>query len=101
MAVAEKGKRRIRVGDRIYLWRVFEDWDQAGFDGVQVTVVAKDQRLFVRYGVEQSAASRTAVVSRGSGSPHRRMPCPRFEGENGILTPQGVRALIEWSLTVG
>jgi hypothetical protein len=100
MAISEKGKRRITVNERVYLWHVFDEYDQSYFDGVQVTVSTTDRELFIRYGLQQPDARRSAVISRGRAGPVRR-PCPRFEGEDGVLTPQGVRALIEWSLTAG
>ncbi|WP_267876718.1 hypothetical protein [Massilia genomosp. 1] len=36
MAISAKGKRRIAVNERVYLWRIFEKYDQSWFDGVQV-----------------------------------------------------------------
>ncbi|NHZ34743.1 hypothetical protein [Massilia rubra] len=100
MAISAKGKRRISVNERVYLWRMFEHYDQSWFDGVQVSVAAVDQALFVRYGLHQPDDSRTAVISRGRGAPDVRTACPRFEGEDRVLTPQGVRDLIDWGLAV-
>jgi hypothetical protein len=97
VAISTKGKRRITVNERVYLWRVFEDWDQGMFDGMQVIVAAVDQDLFLRYGLQQAIDDRTAVVSRDRSVNNVRSACPRFEGEDGILTPQGVRGLIEWA----
>ncbi|NHZ91403.1 hypothetical protein F2P45_20680 [Massilia sp. CCM 8733] len=100
MAISTKGMRRITVNERVYLWRVFEIYDQGWFDGVQVTVAAMDQTLFLRYGLHQPDDSRTAVVARGRGAPTIRTACPTFQGEALVLTPQAVRDLIEWGLTV-
>ena len=100
MAISSKGKRRICVNQRTYLWRVFDHYDQSWFDGVQIIVAAMDQTLFLRYGLHQSNDSRTTMISRGRGAPHIRMVCPRFEGDNDTLTPQSVRDMIDWALAV-
>ena len=100
MAISAKGKRRISVDGRVYLWRVFNEYDQSWFDCVQVTVAAMDQELFLHYGMEQPEERRTAMVTRGRPERSARIPCPRFEGEDGLLTPRGVRQLIEWGLAV-
>jgi hypothetical protein len=100
MAISVKGKRRISVNERVYLWHVFDEHDQGMFDGVQVWVAAMDQQLFLRYGLQQPTDSRTALICRGRGAPNVRAACPRFEGEDGILSSQGVRDLIVWSLAL-
>ena len=100
MAIGAKGKRRVSVQERVYVWRVFDEFDQSWFDGAQVTVAAMDQTLLIRYGLQQPSDRRKAVVSRGRGAKPVRTPCPRFEGHDGMLTPRGVRALIEWGLVV-
>ncbi|NHZ42135.1 hypothetical protein [Massilia aquatica] len=100
MAISAKGKRRISVDERVYLWRSFDEYDQGWFNGVQVIVAAMDQELFLRYGLGQPDKSRTAVVSRGRGAPGIRAACPRFEGDGDVFTPQVVRSLIAWGLAV-
>jgi hypothetical protein len=100
MAISGKGKRRITVNERAYLWHAFDEYNQGWFDGVQVSVGAVDQELFLRYGLQQPNESRNALISRGRGAPNVRAACPRFEGDDGVLTPKGVRDLIIWALAV-
>lgn len=97
MAISAKGKRRISVNGRAYLWHIFDEYDQGAFDGVQIMVAAVDKALFLRYGLHQPDTSRTALILPGPGAPTMRAACPRFEGEDQVMTPRGVCKLIDWA----
>lgn len=98
MAISEKGKRRITVEGRRYLWWVFDEYDQGWFDGPQVNVATPEQDLFIRYGLQQQDERRCAWVRYRQDEPVQKL-CPQFEQEEGILTPKDIRSLILWALS--
>ena len=106
MALRGKGRRRIAVGGRDYLWWVkIEDEDD--FVGApMVTVVSERRELYVKYGLVQPD-DRRYLISSGSycrgideqGSTWRCFRCPKF-GTEETIAPKGVEALIRWCLQV-
>ena len=102
MAVKTKGRRKIVVADRPFVWYVGDDRDSN--DHI-LHVVSHDKAFSVNYHLEQPEQIRhLAVVGRefpglaDAGRCWKRVLCPRFE-EGGAVTPSGVRRLIEWCLT--
>ena len=104
MTISRKGRRRIIVNARQYLWYVAPDEDDC-FEPM-LTVVSTDRRVFLRYHITQSDDVRFVMVLGpefcvpGCGGPWRRFRCPEF-GSPDSITPKDVRALIEWALRPG
>lgn len=96
MGISKKGKRRIVIDGRAYLWWVFHEIDQTSFDGDQIKLVAEDQSHAILYGLQQWGESRSIVISLRNDGGIISLDCPVFEDENGIITPSGIRKLIEW-----
>ncbi len=90
MAIARKGKRQLTVDGQLYLWRVISEFDQTHFDGVQASVSADEGPLYIEYGLGQPQESRHLWVDG------RRVPCPLFESDDGVLSSSGVEKLIRW-----
>jgi hypothetical protein len=101
MTISRKGRRRIVVNDREFLWYVAEDVDYAF--GPTLTVVSSDRRFFVRYALLQPDELLHVVVigpefrNPGCGGCWRRFRSPRF-GTIETVASGDVRALIEWAL---
>lgn len=96
MAISKKGKRSITVNDRVYLWWVSEEYDQTAFDGIQVRIVAEDQALYFKYGLQQAPEKRFLVAALGHDAGSIHLLCPKFENDQEIITPSGISALIKW-----
>ena len=47
MAISKKNKRSTYVDGKEYLWRVFDEYDQTEFDGIQIKAVCSDQTHFI------------------------------------------------------
>lgn len=99
MGVATKGRRRITVGDRQYLWYVAHNDDGPG---MVLHVISPDKRFNVKYEIDQPAGEEYIAI-RGrrfvgaeTGSCVRRFLCPPFATD--AATPRAVRRLIEWCL---
>ena len=99
MSISPRNKRRITVSNRLYFWWVFNEVDQTAFDGNQIKLVAEDQSHYIKYGLEQSNSDRNAVISLRNEVALIAIACPKFEDDNGIITPGGIRKLIEWCTT--
>lgn len=96
MGISKKGKRKIVIDRRAYLWWVFNEVDQTSFDGDQIKLVAEDQSHAILYGLQQWGESRRIVISLRNDGGIISLDCPVFEDPNGIITPSGIRKLIEW-----
>lgn len=92
MPVSQKGKRRVEVDGTLFLWRVVDKYDQTHFDGVQATVTNVMGNLHIEYGLNQDPETRHLWVAGD------RLPCPRFESEDGVLSASGVRRMVGWYL---
>jgi len=99
MTISTKGKRKIIVNQRLYLWWVFNEIDQTEFDGLQVKVVAEDQSIYLKYGLQQKPNNQYLVVSFNHNLGKVHILCPSFENDTGIITPSGVSELINWAST--
>ncbi|MNK02262.1 hypothetical protein D3C87_200820 [compost metagenome] len=96
MAISKKGKRKIIVDGKTYFWWVYDEVDQTSFDGEQIKLVAEDQSHFLLYGLQQQDGNRMVVICPGKDGAGIAMECPKFENEYGIITPAGIRKLIDW-----
>lgn len=102
MAVSAKSRRKLVVDGRKYLWYVKEDDDSV--DHI-LYVLSDDKRFIVRYRLAQPhEKSYVTVLGKefyrvaGTGGTWRRFRCPRWDSENGSITPDSVRRLIEWCM---
>ncbi len=99
MAISKKGKRKITVNSKRFVWWIFDEYDQNTFDGVQIKIVSEDQSVIIQYGLQERDESRCVVLRPGDQKSGICMPCPKFENEDGILTPSGIAALIKFCST--
>ncbi len=101
MGVRTKWRRRIRVGDRLFIWYVCEDYDSPD---MVLQVVSEDKKFIVRYHLGQADDPFLIVIGAeftgvpDAGGIWRRFLCPRWES-NSKVTPASVRSLIEWCLS--
>ncbi|MFF2082747.1 hypothetical protein ACFVVM_03190 [Nocardia sp. NPDC058176] len=107
MAIAKKGRRRIVVGDREFLWWVRPDWDNHNAPGVAtVTVATDDRRILLDYALNQDEDSQHVTVlgpefrGESQNGPARRFRCPKF-GLPGEIRPSHVAELIAWCTDPG
>jgi hypothetical protein len=100
VAVSKKNRRRIEVAGRPFVWYVCEDRD---WPGLVLHVISEDQRFVVTYRLAQRGEPFLIVLGRefpgvpDAGCAWRRFRCPAWEVD-GVVTPGGVRRLIEWCL---
>ncbi|MFD2563819.1 hypothetical protein [Aquimarina rubra] len=100
MAISKKGKRKITVNSENYLWWIFTEFDQTEFDGVQIKIVAENQSGYLKYGLEQIDKKRYISIGLNQNKYKVHILCPKFENDDGIITPSGIETLIKWSLSV-
>lgn len=96
MGINRKGKRKITVNSKEYLWWVYHEQDQSSFDGDQIKIVAADQAMYFHYGLQQFEGDRYVLMALHHEAGSISLPCPKFENENGIITPAGISKLINW-----
>ncbi len=99
MAISKKGKRKITVNSENYLWWIFNENDQTEFDGVQIKIVAENQSGYFKYGLEQIDEQRYISIGLNQNKFKVHILCPKFENDDGIITPSGIGNLIRWSLS--
>lgn len=104
MGVATKGRRKIDVNGRRFVWYVCEDEDSAD---LVLHVASQDKRLLVRYHLGQPEGGRVVLVVGpefggvpDAGGCHRRFLCPQWE-DDGRVTPAAVRRLVLWCQSDG
>jgi hypothetical protein len=101
MGVRKKGRRRIDVEGRPFLWYVCDDPDSA--DTV-LPVISEDKGFIVQYHLGQTGEPFLIVLGHDfpevpeAGGCWLRFRCPRWETDSGV-TPGGVRRLIEGCLS--
>ena len=103
MGVALKGRRKLIVNGRPFVWHVREDDDSSD---LVLHVASADKHFLVQYHLSQPEETRFLIVigpeftgvARSDGT-FRRFTCPRWESESATITPRSVRDLILWSLT--
>ncbi|MCQ3929722.1 MAG: hypothetical protein DPW16_04630 [Chloroflexi bacterium] len=124
MAVRTKGRRKIVVDGRHYIWRVADSNDPGGrlYWSHELRIIAEDRSLYIVYPLNPCGPSK---ISDGIYVPAQEEPpfvfftdketkrlsekayqgiyslcrCPRFEREDGAITPQSVKDLIQWCST--
>ncbi len=94
MAISKKGKRKIVVNSRSYLWWIFNEQDQTAFDGFQIKIIAEDQGLCLLYGLQQDAKDRYVSIGLRHDAGKLHLLCPQFEDDKEIITPSGINELI-------
>jgi hypothetical protein len=103
MGIAKKYRRRLVIGERLFLWWVREiqpeDWI-----GPVLTIASDDKRFLVRYYLGQNEEQRFLVVLGpefpglpDAGGCWIRVRCPQWEAGSSIK-PSDVRRLIDWCL---
>jgi hypothetical protein len=101
MGVLKKGRHRINVRGRPFVWYVCDDSDSS--DKV-LHVIAEDKGFIVQYHLGQSGEPLLSVLGHDfpgvpdAGGCRLRFRCPRWETDS-VVTPGGVRRLIEWCLS--
>jgi hypothetical protein len=102
MAISTKGRRKLRLDDRLFLW-----WF-SGMNPYEMAwcffVISQDGKFAVQYAI--GPYDRWVIV-RGkdfpgvpeAGKTVLRFECPRLEDENGAITPHAVRKFVEWCLS--
>jgi hypothetical protein len=97
MSISSKNKRRVSVGNKEYLWWVFDEYDQTEFDGIQVKAVCSDQTHFIKYGLQQEPDDRKLVLAWENYNRlvHLSSP-PVFEDNEGIISTAGIKEMIRW-----
>lgn len=100
MAISRKGKRKITVDGKEYLWWVFNEQDQTEFDGNQIKVVASDQVGYIKYGLEQNDLKRYVVIALREHKYKVHFYCPKFESEEGIISNSGIERLVQFCLKI-
>ncbi len=96
MAVSKKNKNRANVGNKEYLWWVYDETDQTAFDGVQVKIVCSDQSHTLHYGLQQFDVDRAVILSLKVGVKWIVLACPKIENTDGIITRSGIVRLVNW-----
>jgi hypothetical protein len=107
VAVSTKGRRKLVVGRRLFLWEVNEIFF-VNEEGALMHVLSQDKLFIVRYGVTIDGVTRegrkvTVIGREFPGAPEHRsvqmnFECPNFESQ-GAITPGGVRKFVEWCLS--
>lgn len=98
MGVRTKGRRKLDIDGRRYVWWVQEDRDGAG---PVLHVVSEDKRLIVMYALWQPVGEDYVVVlgsefaGAETGGCWERFRSPSWI-ERGAVSPRTVRGLIEW-----
>ncbi len=122
MAVRTRGRRKIVVDGRRYIWFVAKPSDYMHiYWNYELRVVSEDKQLYIIYplnphtahiisiyeGIDIPAHDEPPLVFV-SGKEIGTMPhydikyrCPRFERDDGAITPQSVKDLIQWCLSDG
>jgi hypothetical protein len=101
MGVRTKGRRKLDIDGRLYVWWIHEDPDGAG---PVLHVVSKDKKLIVMYALCQPKGEDYVVVlgsefaGAETGGVWRRFRSPSWV-EDGAVSPRTVRDLIKWCQT--
>jgi hypothetical protein len=99
MGVRKKGRRKLKVGDRLFVWYVADDLESGG---MVLHVISEDKGFIARYDLLQPESRRyLTILGKEFGRVHtgncwRRFRCPAFESDD-VITPSSVRTLIDWS----
>ena len=86
---SQEGRRKLVIGDRLFVWYVGDDPDSAD---MVLHVVSKDKRFIVTYHLGQAEPAILIVIGKefpgvpDCGGCWRRFECPHWESD-GIMTP--------------
>jgi hypothetical protein len=101
VAVRKKGRRKLVVDGRLFVWWVCESEPDCWI-GEVLTVASEDGRFFVRFYLGQHPDRRFLVVQArelaglsDAGGCWTRVRCPEWQSGPGIR-PADVRRLIDW-----
>jgi hypothetical protein len=101
MAVRTKGRRKIMVNQRQFVWYIADDYDSN--DNV-LHVVSEDKKFIVNYHLGQPEQKRFIATfgSEFPGLPDAggcwiRVLCPEWE-QNSVITPGSIHRLVDWCL---
>jgi hypothetical protein len=101
MAISTKNRRKITVIKRNFVWYVKENPDELYQPALNI--ISDDRHFIVTYTLNQSDETRHLVIKGNefqglvdAGHCWKRVLCPQWE-KGSIVTPNSVRALIEWS----
>jgi hypothetical protein len=102
MGIATKYRRKININGRIFIWYVRENLEDIG--RLSLNVVSADKHFIVTYRLDQTDDVRHLEIKGkefpgllDAGHCWKRILCPQWE-TNSIITPNSVRALIDWCL---
>lgn len=102
MSIATKNRRKLKVAEREFVWYIRDDPDSAD---MVLHVASQDKRFIVTYHLAQpSSTCHLTVIGRefpglaDAGGVWIRVLCPEWEKDS-VVTPAGVRRLIEWCLS--
>ncbi len=110
MVAETKRRRRIIVDEDVYLWHIQKSSDPGGpiYWYYQVRIITEDRGGNIIYPLLSKGESPFVVLygkrfehlldSTGQSILFR---CPRFERDDGAITPQSVKDLIQWCLSDG
>src|SRR5436305_12648580 len=105
MGVLKRGRRRISINDRLYVWWVREDDDSSAH---LLFVVSEDRRFKVQYECAQSATTKlpfVTVMGPEFTGLSRQDGCCRHDRTPGLdddvsIPPASVRLPVEWCTDV-
>jgi hypothetical protein len=106
MAIRKKGRRKLVIGGRLFVWWVCECEPDCWL-GAVLTVASEDGRFFVRFYLGQEPDRRYLVVQGkelaglpDAGGCWIRVQCPEWQSGPGVR-PSDVWRLIDWCLSAG
>ena len=100
MGIRKKGKRKITIDSRLYLWWAGEDPDRPANI---VKIWSDDKKLQIRYELNQTIGEEYIGIigpefaGKNPNARYQCYLCPRFD-ENGSITPKIILQIIEWFL---
>jgi hypothetical protein len=105
MAVSKKGRRKIIVDGRRYVWWVCDMDPEYNSSTTALTIVSADGRFAVRFFLGQSPERRFLIVLGrefpglpDAGGAWIRVRCPEWQAEFDVK-PSDIRRLIEWCMS--
>ncbi|MBI5930898.1 MAG: hypothetical protein HY862_16430 [Chloroflexi bacterium] len=108
MVAETKRRRKIVVDGRSYMWRIKDSNDPAGWLcwSYELVVASEDRRFYANYPILPKGELPFIWITGKEFKPTPPHPdnkyrCPRFEREDGAITPQSVKGLIQWCLSDG
>jgi hypothetical protein len=102
-AVSRNTKRKIRVDGRLFVWWLYEEWEEPG--PVTLAIASADKRFLLRYQINQPDDDSRYVTVMGRDfmglsqpwSGWIRVHCPVLPRRDDVR-PADVRKLLDWCL---